>query len=96
MITLKQSTNNRSIAMNSNSKSIVTPKGVLFNLRENGEIQKILITSLLTKYNCLTQDIANMLQTNAKKIENVLLEHETLSEKEASDLVRVFYIANPS
>lgn len=80
--------------MISNSEFILNQKGIFYKLKEESLVQTLLLTTLLTKYNCYPEDLAIMLQTNAAKIERVLLGQEQLSEKESSDLVGFFYIAS--
>ena len=81
-------------SMINNSEFILNQKGIFYKLKEESLVQSVLLNTLLTKYNCYPEDLAIMLQTNAAKIERVLLGQEQLSEKESSDLVGFFYIAS--
>lgn len=64
---------------------------ILFNLSNYGVVQKSLIHALLTRYNCVIEDLAHILSVDAKKLFQVWQGKEQLTKKKSCELISLFY-----
>lgn len=62
-----------------------------YKLKNRGLVQSALINTILTRYNCKIDALALILHMDVNKLDSAWKEQGLLSEKEASDLVYLFY-----
>jgi plasmid maintenance system antidote protein VapI len=69
---------------------------VFFALKKQSLMQQVLINTLMIRNNCLLDDLAQILNINAKKLHQVWEGHDRLTAKESTKLIRLFYILTTS
>lgn len=77
--------------INENNTTAVKNR-ILFNLKEERLVQKVLINALLCKTNYFIDDLAKLLHIDAKKLNQVWAGKGKLNKIKSMELVSLFYI----
>ncbi|WP_058534252.1 hypothetical protein [Legionella saoudiensis] len=79
-----------------NSFDVSRNTKVFFALKKQNLMQQVLINTLMTRNNCLIDDLAKILNIDAKKLHRVWQGNATLTEKKSTELISLFYILTNS
>ncbi|CAM4419321.1 MAG: hypothetical protein LEGION0403_FIIPPAGN_02140 [Legionella sp.] len=69
---------------------------MFFMLKKESLIQQVLINTLMIRNNCLIDDLAKILNIDAKKLHRVWQGNDKLTDKKSTELIHLFYILTNS